>query len=258
MNFFGNKLIRDTGFMVWGIGGLVIKNPVSISAFHEIREEQKKILLAREDAHFAKFETKNNFFYCVSIMPYLSSIPESSKSDQLRQYFAQAFAGNENWPETAFDKLSGMEKFTEFIELHFNPLLDKWKKHLMDIRLPMSSSHGDFFMDNILLEQGQLKFIDWWQFEKISCRYFDLINFQVFESKKPGESWMAVWLRNSKNPPQRIFEIKIPDQTYLAYSVWKIARELKMLSLKGPLSQQKLQKYSKFIDYLNSMIINAN
>jgi len=254
MMFFLRKVIRDSQTAIIKIGERVWKLPLSFSACKEMLREKKKLPEVGRDEHFSKFLVKG--FFCGGVIlsnPYLKP---ATKEDIgiIKKYFSDAFKFSLDWDR---EKLMHVIEDKFFLKFIFESIPNDtryWLQYLDENSISKSSSHGDFHLNNILLEDNRLFFIDWIRYNNFSSRYFDLIDFYIFYNKNEVESWTDFWMDKFKKNRGEIFGIKIERKYFPAYAIWKVSVELKTLYLRGKLSEQKRNKYIIFLNKLRETI----
>ncbi len=248
-------IIRDNHCALLGIGGTVWKIPLSPAARRETDLEKKMILLVAEDFHFAAYLPAYKFFLYTIRTPKLESLASfPEKEEFIKKYFSAAFRGFESWPQVSLARLGEFSHFENFLKkfTRENPML--WKEALNKITVRKSSAHGDLHIDHMLRFGERPYFIDWALYNPNSSRYFDLINFWIFSEKLAGESWTEVWKKNLTQQPEVLYGVRISSTEYLAYAIWKIAADLKLLSIRNRLDARKQKKYESFINYLEKFL----
>lgn len=249
----GNNLIRDTKFSVFKIGKYAVKLPFSLAAWQEAKIEHINVEKAKKDLFFCSYIPCYKYFFAIKIIPYLKLFNSHANKEKLiKKYFAAAFKNFSDWEEKRLQDLIGHKYFFRFIDEYIPADHNFWVDYLNNSKIKKSSSHGDFYADNILLKGDKLFFIDWIRYRLISSRYFDLIDFYVFSKKDDDKSWMDVWQENFGL--NNIFGIEVNNNYWAAYGIWKTAEELKTIYLRNGLYEHKRKKYIKFINNLAGII----
>lgn len=252
--FLKNKIIRDTKIFILKIGKRIIKFPLSIGAIKEIRRERLLLNQIKRDNHFSSYVLGYKYFLGLPIMRCLPVFEINKNKKLIKKYFKKYFQGGDNCPLKELKSLINLDIFLNFIFENAHCDYEFWEIFLNKHKLPQSSAHGDFNQDNILVEGGKLYFIDWSRFNLFRSKYFDLIDFYIFSKKQDKESWMKTWERELNKGTKNIFGIEVEKIHFIAYAVWKVADELKILILRNSLNQLKNKKYIKFINNLAGII----
>ena len=254
MNILGDKLIRDTGFLILKTKNLVFKFPMSFSAFKEITVEKKILRLVEKDQHFKKYLPHYHFspwFISTSLM--MNFLKSRNAESLIKNYFKEAFINQDQWLPVPLSDVPSSQYFLSFTRRHSPGNHDRWKNFLNRLIIARSSSHGDFYPDNILVDDNRLFFIDWPQYDEFSSRFFDLINFYVF-SAKSEDSWTKAWQKIYGSGLSVFQGIKVDKKYFVAYAVYKVSKELSILQLRNQLNSYKNQKYINFINQLKKII----
>ncbi len=255
MKILSQNIIRENRCLVISIGKTVWKFPVSSVTWREAGLEKRNIAAVKKDSHFSSYLPSYKFLFNASRTPLLKELASHPEKEHLmKEYFRKAFVSFHSWPRVSLKLLSDLHYFEDFVKMHAKEDWEFWSKILDKLSMSQSSSHGDFHMDHIFFEAERLYFIDWVLYEAISSRYFDLINFWIFSEKIGKESWIEVWKRNSATPPRELFGIAISPTDYLAYAIWKVTAEVKLLSLRKRFDEHKQRKYKDFNNYLKLWI----
>jgi len=253
-----NKILRDSGALIFGLGGRMFKIPVIPSVFAEMKLEKKNFFLIKKDNFFCYYLIDAEFVGLIQIAPRLTELEHYNEAEGIiRKYFHLAFADKGAWHEESLLNLIPSDCLFRFLsEEKKAEELNYWKNFLGGIFLPKSSCHGDFHAENVLLKNGRLYFIDWTRYDAGSSRYFDLIDFLIFSQKERGEGWMSFWKKVLDSNPREVYEIEIKSNYLIAYAFWKISQELKTLYQRKKLSRQKGKKYLAFLDDFKGIIKN--
>ena len=245
-----NKLLRDSGALVFGQGGRMFKIPIMPAVFTEMKLEKDNFFQVKKDIFFSNYLIDVKFIGFIQITPRLTELEKNDgEAEIIRKYFYSAFAGRDDWPrETLLNLIPGDYFFRFLSEEKKGEEVDHWKDFFNGIFLPKSSCHGDFHAENVLLKDKKLYFIDWTRYEASSSRYFDLIDFFIFSQKEQGEGWMSFWKKALNTNPGELYGIEIIKDYLIAYAFWKISQELKTLYQRKKLSRQKGKKYLVFLD----------
>ncbi len=238
-------MIRSSGVLMFQIGGTVWKIPITVSGYQEMRTEKKRWEQILNDTHFSKYLPRYRNFLGMQIAQRLDKV-ETPDNVLIKDYFKQSFTEKDSWGPVTLDKVVAQEHLTrfmrDFMPEHERPITDMLKK----ILVPLSSAHGDFYLDNILTDGYRLFLIDWVRYNVNSSRYFDLIDFLIFSEKVGGQSWMSVWEKLYQSKPPAIFGIRVTPNIILAYAFWKMAEEIKTLYQRGKMGKEKSKKYENF------------
>ncbi|MFA4941247.1 MAG: hypothetical protein WC582_01440 [Patescibacteria group bacterium] len=241
--------MRDSQTAIIRLKRKVLKIPLSFSACKEIIREKKNFPEVLRDSHFSKFFLKGCFLGGIILCnPYLRPAKrESGDIDLIKKYFKMSFRDFRDWEIKKIKEIIEYKYFLDFVFENIAEDQSFWSDYLLRIGIPCSSSHGDFHLDNILLKDNNLFFIDWIRYRKFSSRLFDLIDFYIFYNKNSSQSWMDFWFEEFRLDREIIYDIEIEKNYFLAYAVWKVSEELKTLVLRGKLSKQKRKKYINFL-----------
>lgn len=255
IQILGDKFIRDSKFFILKVGNYVFKVPVSFSALREMANEAKIIKEVKKDLFFSKYLPEYNFFFVVQIIPYMSRML-FSKDDQklINTFFKTSFCDVDEWHQWELYSVVESDFFLKFIKEYVSDDYFFWFNYLKKVKIPKSSSHGDFHSENILTSGEKLFFIDWIRYEKFSSRFFDLFDYYIFSKRKDKESWVDVWLRSFNQGINEIFGVKIDNSYWFAYSLWKISVEIKTLYERKALNKYKCKKYILFLSKLKDQI----
>ena len=215
----GEKIIRDSNFSVIRLGDKVLKIPLSISASQELSEEKNNLQRVKKDPFFSLYLAKYHYILFFQLMPYLFSLSQNSNWPEIIvDYFTVAFKDWLNWPVERLASLIPLFYFSDFIENHLPSQRQQWDSYLNSVKIPLSSSHGDFCLENILEQDGNLFFIDWVRYNDHSSRFFDLIDFYLFSNKNNNESWMDFWQKEYGKSKKSIMGIEVEPKIFLAMS----------------------------------------
>lgn len=254
MKILGDKIIREPGLSLMSVGESVIKIPWRSAARKEMTEEKSILKEVSQDAFFAAHILPSRYIWFVQVLPRLTPATEYPEIDLLiRKYFKLAFENSSVWTTNKIINLFDAAYFTRFITEFSQENADFWNKYLSDTSLPQSSTHGDFHLGNILIKNNQLFFVDWIRYRKISSRYFDLVDFYIFQERNENEGWMDVWNKVSQNTSE-IMDIKINPAILHSYAIWKTAAEIKTLYQRNALTKYKIKKYLGFLDQVKNYI----
>lgn len=247
--FLGKKIIRDSKVAILKIRERVLKIPLSTFACREILREKNIFPEIKKDVHFSRYLLESNFLLgFILCNPYLRPAEKSSNDARLlKEYFKFSFANVYSWPLEVLKKVVDCRYFLKFILEKIPEDYNFWLQYLEQEKISQSSSHGDFHLDNVLVGEGRLFFIDWIRYGRSSSRYFDLVDFYIFYNKDYLQPWMDFWLEEFNKGREDLFGVKIKREYFLAYAVWKISEELKTLNLRHNLNKQKSKKYVNFL-----------
>lgn len=247
--FLGKKIIRDSKVIILKVKKKVFKIPLSVFACKEILREKNILSKVKDDEHFSVRLLKSDFLFGFILRnPYLRpAVKNSDDMELIRKYFKSSFANVYNWPPEALKKIVDYGYFLKLISENIPGDYNFWSQYLEKEKILQSSSHGDFHLDNILVEEEKIFFIDWIRYNRSSSRYFDLIDFYIFYNKKDYQPWMDFWLAEFNKDRKELFGIKIKREYFLAYAIWKVSEELKTLNLRNDLNKQKCKKYVNFL-----------
>jgi len=243
------KKIRQNNTIIFRFKNNFIKCPFCFGSLREMIIEKNKINFVRKDIHFSRhlLDYRYIFLYC-SITPEMSPLDVSHDSFLIKLYFENAFLRKDEWQLRKVADLIEWKFLANFIKQHELDNDNLIRKFVENIKMPQSSSHGDFYQDNILVKNNQLFFIDWSRYCKVSSRYFDLIDYYLYSKKyTPNEGWMDVWNREFKIARESIFGIPMTYNIYLSYGLWKTAMEISVLYRFKRLNKNKCKKYLNYI-----------
>lgn len=255
--FLGKKIIRDSKVIILKAKKRVFKIPLSLFACKEILREKKNLTDVKEDNHFSNFLLDGYFLGGIMLCnPYLRPAERDTEDMSLiKEYFKFSFRNSQDWKLESLEKVIEHKYFSNLVSEGI--LEDKifWSEYLAEKMIPGSSSHGDFHLDNILVEEEKLFFIDWIRYSGHSSRYFDLIDFYIFYNKKDRQPWMDFWLEEFAKDRGELFGIKVRKEYFSAYAIWKVSEELKTLNLRNNLNEQKSKKYVNFLIKIRGIIL---
>lgn len=254
INILGDKIKRDTNNIILRINNRVYKIPVSCGAFEEIKRERKRIKTAKDDPDFLKYIPDYKKLFFVQSSPYYRELSICEKNKEIIiEYFKQAFWGAENWPKIKLNKIINSCLF-DFINNYLFQDKEYWESIMENISMPLSSSHGDFYIENILIKENRIFFIDWSRYNNYSSRYFDLLDYYIFSEKKKDVSWTEELLKKSNENLNSIYKIKIAKDYFYAYALWKVAEEINILKVRKRFNEYKIKKYIVFLKKLKNSI----
>ena len=243
-----NKISRPSRNLIFPIGKFFFKIPTSITAYKENVVEKNKIELIKSDDHFSKYLPKFNFMGGIIISERLKRI--ETGSPLIANYFKKAFGMRDSWPEKS------TAEFLTIKELKGNyqtkPLFNELAAKMSKIKIPTSSMHGDFHKGNVLQnESGKLFFVDWIRYSAQSSRYFDLIDYYIFNSDKSTGSWMNAWKDICSKDIKELYGVKIRKEMIFSYGLWKAQEEIKTLFFRK--KEMNVYKDKKFTDFFRFM-----
>lgn len=254
MKILGGKIKRGTGVCVLKIKDRVFKIPLSLGAIRELELEREKIIEVKKDKYLEKYLLDYKYYFFIQSMPYLELISENKNRNQvINDYFGDIFSRVSQCEKINLKNLAN-KCYLEFVSKHFSDDYRFWDQYLTGIMLPLSSSHGDFSLDNILVKGQKLYFIDWSRYNRHSSIYFDLLNYFIFSNKDKNISWIKVWQKEMNADKKEILGITINKEHLMAYGIWKAAEELNILKLRNKLDQYKINKYINFIKIAKQLI----
>lgn len=258
MKILGDKIIRDSKVFVVKIGKHVLKIPLSRFACEEMREERAILQGVEKDSHFSKYLFKYKYFFNIQSSLYFIPLSELKKKDDIiNGYFNHSFNEFDKWKEIELKKIIESDYFLDFIKKYFEADYELWGAFINSVKMPLASSHGDFYPDNILVsENGRIFFIDWVRYNNSSSRYFDLFDYYIFSSKEKYApiSWIKFWKNEYESGIKNLLGINIKREYFLSYGIWKMSKEIKMLEKRKKMTEQKIKKYSSFVKYLLKII----
>lgn len=119
---------------------------------------------------------------------------------------------------------------------------------LQSFKVPYSSSHGDFYMDNIVFIKGKLYLIDWSLYSAESSIIFDIMHLPLRQiCKKEGISWIESQLK--KIPMWDMLAGKINSDVNNLRMLYAVDRTERELRQKGSnYSNSDLKKYVLALD----------
>jgi len=248
--------MRDSQTAIIKLRKTVLKVPLSFSACKEILREKKNLPDVKKDSHFSNFLIDGYFLGGIILCnPCLRPAGRDNEDMSLiKEYFKFSFRNSKDWKLESLEKVIEHKYFLDLVSESIPNDKIFWSQYLGEQRIPESSSHGDLHLDNILVKEEKLFFIDWIRYRKFSSRYFDLIDFFIFFNKKSFQSWMDFWLEEFVAVKREIFGVNIEKKYFSAYAIWKVSEELKILNLRGKLSKQKRKKYVSFLVKIRQMI----
>ncbi len=255
MKILSQKMIRDNRCLVVSTGKTVWKVPLFFTGWREAELEKNMIVAAEKDQHFVSYLPSYTYVSHISKTPIMTTVAaHPQKQHLMKEYFEKAFARSAEWQHVSLRALADLAYFIGFLSQHTSENMEFWDELLGMLTVPGSSAHGDFNLDHVFLDGDRLRFIDWTLYSRDSSRYFDLINYWIFSQKIGNESWMEIWKKHSANPPAEIFGVPISQDEYKAYAIWKVAIEVKLLSLRSRLDKLKQRKYQNFINHLGKVL----
>ena len=251
----GKKFKRGSNFSVFKIGHRVYKLPLVPAAVRELKIEMENIKTARQDLHFQNYLPPYQFNQFMISLPYYQSIIlDSSDQSLVLDYFKNAFNEFQDWPEVSLSQVINCTYLLDFIKKNLDDKLEMWQNYLSTQKISSSSMHGDFHWENILIKDKILFFVDWVRYQKTGSRFFDLVDFAVFARKKPADAWFEGWQQLSQIYPNHLYNVAVTQDEIMAYSIWKIAEELKTLNLRKKLDGQKTKKYLRLLEIIGKRL----
>lgn len=244
---------RNTKVFIIKTKNKVIKIPYTFNSWKEIQKERVVIGEIREDIGFSPHLLEYKYIFGCPITARLSPIKEADNG-LVEKYFQKAFADSEKWEKRPLRYLLDSDFFLNFVLKHIPDSYNRLVKFLDAVRIPQSSSHSDFHQKNILKKVDRLYFIDWMRYKGNSSKYFDLLDFYIYQKGKKYEPWMEAWSREYNQISDAIFGVKISKEYFLAYAAWRVSEELKKFALENALDKYKYKKYVNFINILNEKI----
>ena len=257
IKILGDKIVRDSKVFVLKIGKYVFKIPLSRFAREEMREECFILQKVKSDNHFSKFLFNYKYyFFNIQRSPYFVSLLELKKRDDLMSgYFNCSFKDFNKWEKIELKKIIELDYFLNFIKKYFETDYKLWSSFVNKIKMPLSSAHGDFYPDNILVgDDDKLFFIDWIRYNYFSSRYFDLFDYYIFSRKEKKVSWIEFFKIEYESGKEKLLGVNINKDYFLSYGIWKMSKEIKMLEKRKKMTEQKTKKYLNFIKYLSKII----
>ncbi len=244
---------RNTKVFIIKTKNKVIKIPYTFNSWEEIQKERAVIGEIREDISFSPHLLKYKYIFGCPITARLSPIKESDNG-LVEKYFQKVFTDSEKWEKKPLRYLLDSDFFLDFILKYIPGSYNCLVKFLDATQIPQSSTHSDFHQKNILKKGNRLYFIDWMRYKSNSSKYFDLLDFYIYQKGKKYEPWIEAWSREYNQIPGAVFGVKISKEYFLAYAVWRVSEELKKFALENALDKYKHKKYIRFINILAEKI----
>jgi hypothetical protein len=240
---------RNTKVFMIKTKNKVIKIPYALNSWKEIRKERAIIKEVQKDISFSSHLIEYKYIFGCPITARLSPIKEVDNG-LVKKYFQKAFSDSERWEKKPLRYLLDLDFFLDFVPKYIPDSYNRLVKFLDSIQIPRSSAHSDFHQKNILVKNGKLYFVDWSRYKQNSSKYFDLLDFYIYQKGKKYEPWMQVWSREYNQIPDAIFGVKISKEYFLAYGVWRTVEELKKFVVENGMDKYKRKKYAVFITIL--------
>jgi hypothetical protein len=258
IKLLSDGLITASECLVFRVGGLVLKVPLSLVAVRELKKERQSLIVASKDRHFSHYVPTYRYFWCVQYMPYFTALYDDNQSEQkIRRYFEQAFRDSHEWQETDLKNLIEYKYYMDFILTYSPDDLSFWEKFFCTAKMPQSSAHGDFHEGNILIKNNELLFIDWIDYRPQSSRYFDLFDYYIFTNKEKEVSWVDKWQKEFlENKTTSVQGVNISRTHATGYAIWRIAAELEMFTERQKMTEKKIRKYRDLIAVILSLYQN--
>ncbi len=244
---------RDNKTCVLKLGNRIIKIPYSAGSRREVSAERKRLREAGADSHFSDYLLAYKYIFGCPATSCLS--PVIGDDHLIEEYFHRAFADSASWKPEKIKFLLPADVFLLFVLKYVPGKRRCLEEFLNAFKMPCSSAHGDFNRDNILSAGHKLYFIDWSRYSFRSSRYFDLIDFYIYDKKiDQGGSWIEVWRQECEKHNGEIFGIRFPREYFFGYGIWKAAQELKALAFLKLDNRYKQKKYINFINIIVGFI----
>jgi hypothetical protein len=131
-------------------------------------------------------------------------------------------------------------------------LIDRSEEILSNVYLPITSAHGDFHSDNMIVIGHDLKIIDWSMFAKQGSFITDYIHFHNYRFAKANrESWTRSILKERKyiNCLAKVLAIR-PNDLRLAYSISRISGEIRQREDLNLVTSNEILKYNYVLTHL--------
>ncbi len=131
-------------------------------------------------------------------------------------------------------------------------LIQRAEEILNHVFLPVTSAHGDFHSDNMIVIQNEIKVIDWSMFAQKGSYITDYIHYHNHRyAKKNKESWTVSILKEREYLTYLADMINVkPNDLRLAYSISRISGEINQrLDLKL-VTQKEILKYNYVLNQL--------
>ena len=230
----------------------VIKIPYTPGAFREALRERRKIKEVKNDPFFRHFLPHYIFVGPISSTISLPLFSASTDTLLIDAFFNNAFYDCTSWKLTPLDRLVDPIFFEFMRKNNINDTM--WLKFTSTNFIPESSAHGDLHAKNILIEDGQVRLIDWSNYSVRSSRYFDLINFYVTQ---PERSWIHL-LERLYNTPTMIpsfGQFGVTLSLLTAFAIWRTGKELRELIAFHNMDSRAIYKYTVFLRSLQMRVI---
>jgi len=244
MNFIFTKM----GACVLRIRKNVLKIPYNWGGWKESVREKKRLREALTDPFFKEFIPPYTFFGPVKRTIYLECLNQN-QDILIESYFKRAFADRGKWRMEKINELIEFTSLAKFVNLYFK---SNFLNLMNSLSMPLSSTHGDFYKENIMNDGEKLFFIDWSNFSSKASRYFDLIDYYLFSK---NSSWLSEFknsLRSSilNNKLKEILGEELPGDYFLSFAIWKSAKEIREMYDFKKLNREKIKKYVTFFEFL--------
>tara|TARA_B110000977_G_scaffold682_1_gene979 strand:- start:30323 stop:31057 length:735 start_codon:yes stop_codon:yes gene_type:complete len=213
------------------------KVPLSLPALKSIINEINNYKIVGKDQFFNKFLPEIKSFKYFFSLKKKSNISYNDERIFFRKFINSISYKNEK--KKKLIDIDHYESIIQFVKKHNNRNISQLNLFLEINKIYISSSHGDFYKNNIVKEKKNYFLIDWPLYSKESNIIFDLINFKIFSSKYYKNNWYE-FIKKNKKHFLKFLEIK-----YLKiFVLWKISNEIKSMNM----NNYKVNKYKIIID----------
>jgi hypothetical protein len=133
-------------------------------------------------------------------------------------------------------------------------LISQAENNLSALSLPLTSSHGDLHIGNIILVNNNIQIIDWTMYNHKGSFITDYIHFYNYmQTLKYGESWTVTILREQDYLNQLSLELNTtPSLLKLAYSISRIIGEINQYNSLSLIPISQITKYNNVLSNLIS------
>lgn len=199
-------------------------------------------------------QVKANFFSLVME----KGLPLSkSNSFEAEQFVKQKLQHALTYPKQPFASTYNFEKIKKLEECGIKAgLLNKVKKYVENVNIPVTSAHGDLHAGNIVYIGKKLKIIDWSMFHETGTFLTDYIHFYNYKNAQANhESWTKSIIRGGLYLDELAACCTIsPGQLKLIYCLWRIMGEVAQLEKVEDQKKRQIKKYNYALTYLTSKL----
>lgn len=135
-------------------------------------------------------------------------------------------------------------------------LLKRSKRLLSSLQLPVTASHGDLHINNMILVENKIKLIDWSMYNPDGSFVNDYIHFYNYlEALKENQSWTVSIVKEQVYLHELAEQLQTTDTLLkLSYSISRIYGEKEQYRSIRLIPKKQISKYNNVLSYLITSI----